>query len=256
MRLNPLALGKLEAPKQENNGNSDSVYAYIEVDAAERGLSTRRYDFLVNPSSIEVRTGANLESLPSNGTNVPRIQFRYGEAQTLTLNGVLMLTPGNRQSLKPLLDAGIGLCRITSALTSPIVSFVWGSRRFSPAMVQSFEFTETMWTSTGEPTRAEGKFTLVEVPPVVKPSTETQTSSNAPVKSSLTPRLLEQGSNGASKWLTDNSRSLPESLRQIVQRNAYKLSTDAEGVISMLDSNGVLLRTIGQNIRGTFTPEK
>lgn len=248
MRLNPLALSKLGTAPDTAKNNESGVFAYIEI---ENGA---RFDFLVNPSSIDIKAGANVESVPSHGTNVPRLMFRYGEARTLTLSGVVMATPGNKRSLSPLLDEGVKMTRIdTKTMKPPVVSFVWGQRRFSPAFVTNFTFKETMWTTEGFASRAEGEFSLIEMPPTPTVTAPTKTV-NTKVKASLTPRLLESGNAGAKSFLASDTRNLDETVRQVIQRNQFNLKTDDNGVVSLLKSNGDLIKVIGENVRGTFKP--
>lgn len=251
VRFNPLAIAKLKTENQ--SPQTSNIFCCLEI--LETG---ERFDFLLNPSSIDNRVAANYESSPSAGTNVPRLQFRYGEAIEMTLSGLMMFSPGHKASLKPLIDALVNLTRSNpeqQKFSAPVCAFVWGKRRLDACVVKTFDYKETMWNTDGEPVHVEGSLSLTEVPQGVKQPKAIIGSTNQTTPK-LTPRELEKGSQGASAWIKGNTLNLPPGVQQRVKLNQYKIKTDpATGNVSVTDDQGVPLVSIGVNKRGVFNPK-
>lgn len=265
MRMNKLALSKIKSSTDAKaQVPKESVYAYLETE--DKSL---RYDFLLNPTSIDTHVSSVYESQPSAGTNVPRLQFRYGEAQTLTLNGIIMVVPGHMGSLKPLMDASLAMCRAdTKTFRAPVLNFVWGARRFDSCVLESFSFKETMWSPTGEPTFAEGSMSLKEVPKEQKPSTKTkpaaETTNTGTTKTGtdiasprkLSERELSQGTNQALSWVKNNLPKLSTQIQQLVRRNQAQVTTDPlTNIMSLVGRGNEVLTTLGVNKDGFFKPK-
>jgi hypothetical protein len=249
-KLNPLAVAKLKAAAQKDT--SLDIFCRLEV------LGTgERFDFILNPSSINQSVAANYNSLPSAGTNIPRLQYRYGEAIEITLDGLIMMSPQHKSSLKPLLDAAVKLTRCepdNKKYSAPVCAFVWGSRRISACVVKSFNFKETMWNADGDPVHAEGSMSLTEV--IDERPTQTSTGSTQQNSPKLSSRELESGSKGAISWVKSNPLSLPKDLQQRVKLGQYRIKTDTTNrSISITDPSGKILTTIGTNERGVFKPK-
>ncbi|MBW4525095.1 MAG: hypothetical protein KME18_07850 [Phormidium tanganyikae FI6-MK23] len=255
-RLNPLAVARLRSeqraqPNQPPQPTAD-IYCYLQLEG-----TNERFDFILNPSSIDQKVAANYESLPSAGTNIPRLQYRYGEALQLTLNGLILMSPQHQASLQPLLDAGVKLTRCDPAnqkFAAPVCSFVWGTRRLESCVVTGFDFSEKMWNSSGFPVHAEGSMTLIEV--LSNRPTPATPGSTQQVSPKLSSRELEAGSKGAIAWIKQNPLKLPSSLQQRVKLGQYRILTNPQTrAVAITDSTGKTLSTIGTNERGTFKPK-
>lgn len=250
VKFNPLAISKLKTQEQTNQ--AANIFCCLEIIGTDD-----RFDFLLNPSSIDNRVSANYESSPSAGTNVPRLQFRYGEAIEMTLNGLIMFTTGHRTSLKPLIDALIGMTRSDpdkQRYNAPVCAFVWGKRRLDACVVKSFDYKETMWNMEGEPVHVEGSLTLTEVLPESKPKAIAGSATQSTPK--LSERELQSGSKSASEWVKANTLKLPSEVQQRVKLSQYKLRTNtATGEVLIEDSKGNKLASIGTNERGVFKPK-
>lgn len=250
VKFNPLAIAKLKAQPQTNQ--SANIFCCLEILGTDD-----RFDFLLNPSSIDNRVSANYESSPSAGTNVPRLQFRYGESIEMTLNGLIMFTTGHNTSLKPLIDKLTSLTRSDpdqQKFNAPVCSFVWGKRRLDACVVRSFDYKETMWNQDGDPVHVEGSLSLTEVLPDSKPKAIAGSATQASPK--LSERELQSGSKSATEWIKANALKLPSEVQQRVRLNQYRIRTNtATGAVSIEDTSGKTLTTIGTNKRGEFNPK-
>lgn len=251
-RLNPLAVSKLKSQQRTQPSQPGDIFCYLENQSTKE-----RFDFILNPSSIDQRVSANYESLPSAGTNIPRLQFRYGEALEITLSGLIMMSPQHQASLKPLLDEGVKLTRCdpdNRKYNAPVCTFVWGSRRIESCVVKSFDFSEKMWNTDGDPVHAEGTMTLVEV--IDEKPAPNSTGSTQQIPPKLSNRELETGSKGALEWVKAHPLILPEDVQQRVKLGQYRIKTDTTTrSVAVTDSAGKILTTIGTNERGVFKPK-
>ena len=145
----------------------------------------------------------------------------------------------------------------------PLLSFVWGDRRFAPCVITEVSWDESGWHS-GRAARAVLNFTLIEVrdpkkraDPLVPAEKQGRTSEDKEKEASaktppklpkeLTERQRKEGSNAAKEYLRQNQKSLPPALKGVVDSNSYFLSTDeATGAITMLDSNKREIGVVGR----------
>ena len=118
------------------------------------------WEFLINPTSIDISFGATHDEKITPGGWTPHRQYIHPDSEQLTLS-VILTTP-SRGDVSELIIALKGMTTPENGEISPIeVVLEWGERRSKPSWVTSCNFTETEWLS-GRCTRAEGTITLIE----------------------------------------------------------------------------------------------
>ncbi|WP_414579113.1 hypothetical protein [Anabaena sp. CCY 9402-a] len=230
---------------------NDTAYAYL-VD----NLGNTVYTFLFNPESKAINLRASYKESVAALTYLPSQSYQYTSGQTLELYNLILEAWSRGKSVKPQLDALMGLMRADPAkgkyAPSP-VTFTWGSNKFGLAVITELSWVETAWLG-GEVASAKVNLKLLEVPPISKADTPQERIAAAASKElPLTERQKAEASTKAGAWLRANIKTLSTSTSQLVRSNSFKLSTSTSGVVSFLDSKNKVIGVIGTYKNGKFT---
>jgi hypothetical protein len=245
-RFNQSAIANLPAASKSQ---AEAVLMEYSIDpTTEKKLWT----FLYNPSVLRFSGDAKYSE---SGTFAAREQdMQYGNSTGLTLEipNLYLDSYCLGKSLKPLLE-GIDELRKAdikqSRFSPPILSFVFGSRRFSPCVLTRVGWDEVNWLG-GEPARAQMNLTLQQIPEPGKLglgaiAPELQSLDQLPAD--LTERQREEGSAAAKEHLNANIQTLSPEVQGLVRSNAYKLGTDAAtGDVTMVRADGTAIGVVGR----------
>ncbi len=220
------------------------------------------WTFFYNPSVLRFSGDAKYSE---SGTFAAREQdMQYGNSTGLTLEipNLYLDSYCLGKSLKPILD---GLDELRKAdikqskFSPPILSFVFGSRRFAPCVLTRVGWDEVAWLG-GQPARAQMNMTLMEIPAPGKLglaaiAPEQQTLNQLPTD--LTERQRGEGSAKAKEWLNANIQAVSPEVQSLVRSNTYKLATDAKtGDVTMQKADGTAIGVVGRWDGKVFTTEK
>jgi len=209
--------------------------------------------FLFNPESKRYSLGAEYAQAGAVGTAIKDLNYVGSSGRSLELSDLLLDSHVAGKSLGKLLE---GLQALTKpqgqGLAPPVVSFVWGSDIFGPAVITSLDWTESGWLS-GEPALARLSMTLEEVP-------VDETTAAAPIAPtgavSLTDRQKEEATAQASGWLADNAARLKPLVRNAIASSTVAFAPADDGGIGLLDGKGALLGSAGFWDGFTFVPSE
>ncbi|MEA5603713.1 hypothetical protein [Nostoc sp. UHCC 0252] len=243
MSINPKVLEGLNPGERTTD-----TYAYL-VDSLNKEVFT----FLYNPEEKVFSRSAKYSQAITTLTSLPAQQYNHTSGLTLQLGNLILETYGERKTCKLLLQKIQALMVADTSkgkyAPSP-VTFKWGKDSFGPAVITDIQITETGWLN-GEVASARLDITLLEVPGSQLPDNVKSESTGSRLKSALsTPVLLtdrqaQEGNIKAVAWLKANVKKLPENLSTLVKSNKYKLSVAKNGTVSMFDSKGKSLGTVG-----------
>jgi hypothetical protein len=203
------------------------------------------YEFLYNPESIKRSRRANYAELQIPLRPVPVQQYMGASGTTLDLSNLLLSSYSAGKSLRPLLDS-LNALLVTDpdnkVYAPTLLQFVWGSQRFYPCVLTSLSSTATLWLG-GEVAEARVDMTLLEIPPVedvkviapIAPLTSPQ---------SLTTRQMADSTAQATTWITGHLGTLPQAAREAFRLKRYRISTNPDGIIRMLDPSGSQLAVL------------
>ncbi|NJR38521.1 MAG: hypothetical protein HC781_06340 [Leptolyngbyaceae cyanobacterium CSU_1_4] len=239
------------------------VEAYLIEYSVDPASADRLWTFFLNPSVLSFSGETKYTASDTYAARVQDQQFGNSTGLTLEIANLYLDSYCMGKSLRPLLE-GINELRKAdlknSKFNPPILSFVFGARRFSPCVITRVKWDEAAWLG-GEPARAQLSITLMEVPvpgergvAAIPPEPEAPTDGSPPQE--LTERQRQDGSTKAKEWLNANVGSLETSLQSIVRTNRYRLSTDAKtGDVTIFDLEGKSLGTVGRWDGATLTTE-
>ncbi len=130
------------------------------------------WNFLINPSGLNYSRKANYTPSGTLNSVAPVMQYYNTDGAILSIDNVLMDSWHDGKSLRPLLE---GLERLLEAQVNqgkfapPVLSFVWGSKRFGPCVLLDVSWDEAGWLS-GEPALATVNMKLQQLPPEIERS--------------------------------------------------------------------------------------
>ena len=148
------------------DSNIDSLRAAEGLGNGQIGLAWR---FLVNPQSLSFSRSAKYVEAGTPALNSQIMQWTGSTGRTMSISNLLLDTWYEGRSVKPLIT---GLERLMDArldkgkFAPPVLSFVWGRRRFSPCVLTEIKIDEAGWLD-GEPALAVAEMTLLEVNPLM-----------------------------------------------------------------------------------------
>lgn len=260
MKINQDAISKLpSAPK-------GWVEAYLIEYSTDLSVEERLWTFFYNPQMLRFSGDAKYNETGTFAAREQNQQFGYSSGLTLEVPRLYLDSYCLGKSLRPLLE---GLDELRKAdvkkskFNPPILSFIWGSRRFSPCVLTRISWDESAWLS-GEPARVQMSLTFLQVPkPGALGAKMTTTTFDADKKAlegkprqELTDRQRQDASTKAREWLAANQQTLDSTTQNLVRSNRYKLLTDAKtGDVTMLDLKGQKVGTVGRWDGKTFTDQ-
>ncbi|MFN6460547.1 MAG: hypothetical protein RMZ41_001700 [Nostoc sp. DedVER02] len=224
------------------------IYAYL-IDELGQVI----YSFLYNPEEKSFSRSAKYNQGITALTSIPSQQYGYTSGLTLQLDNLLLESHSEGKTCKLLLQKLQALMVADPAkgkyAPSP-VTFKWGKDSFGPAVITDIKWAETAWLG-GEVAQARLDITLLEIPSNQLPnkakseSTADRLQSALSKSNLLTDRQIQEGNTKAVAWLKANVKKLPTYLSTLVKSNKYKVSVAKNGTVSMFDSKGKSLGTIG-----------
>lgn len=128
------------------------------------------WNFLINPSQLNYSRKANYTPSGTLNSSASVLQYFNSDGTILSVDNILMDSWHNGKSLRPLLE---GLERLLEAQVNqgkfapPVLSFVWGSKRFGPCVLLDVSWDEAAWLS-GEPALATVNLKLQQLPPEIE----------------------------------------------------------------------------------------
>lgn len=132
--------------------------------------SLTTWNFLINPSGLNYSRKANYTPSGTLNSSAAVLQYYNTDGAILSIDNVLMDSWHDGKSLRPLLE---GLERLLEAQVNqgkfapPVLSFVWGSKRFGPCVLLDVSWDEAAWLS-GEPALATVNMKLQALPPEIE----------------------------------------------------------------------------------------
>jgi hypothetical protein len=240
-----------------------AAVGHVEAYLLEYGVeeeADRLWTFWLNPSTL--RFSGDTKYSPANQFAAREEDFQFGYSTGLTLSIPDLLFEGYwiRKSIRPILEAIDELRKANikqNKFAPPILSFVWGGRKFSPCVLTSVQWDETAWL-TGEPARATMSLSFQQIPEPGKlglgniaPELETANDSlpGNKLRNPLTNRQKDDGIAKAAAYLTDNVQRYDDATQAVIKSADLKtlLSvTDSTGLVTLKDSKGKDLGVAGQ----------
>ena len=198
------------------------------------------FEFLFNPEEKQYNIKSNYTETPTALTNLPNQIYNYTSGLTLSLPNILLLSHSRGKTVTQLIEQlkSLMMIDIANKRYEPTkLKFIWGSDVFSPVVLTELSWNETEWLS-GEVAGCRLNITLVQTPNrgIITP-TNTVTS--------ITNREKEVANSKATSWLNSNIKKLKKPIAALVQTKKYRLSTSNAGVVTIYDSYGKLLGTVG-----------
>lgn len=217
--------------------------------------------FLTNPQTLEFERSAKYSEAQTLSSKKSDWQYSYTTGRSLTINDIILDSWCKGKTIQPLLDGVEALleCDVSKKQYSKrILSFVFGSRRFSPCVLTNVKWTETGWLG-GAAARATMSLTLQEVPePMTRAQAESrkqQTGTAAAAakqaagmpRMQLTERQQSEGSKKAIDILRKNEARFNPQVRSLIRSSAYRLLTNREtGDIVLFDRKGQKVGLVGR----------
>jgi hypothetical protein len=257
LTLNQAAIAAL-TPAEKSN-----VEAYLIEYSIDPSAANRLWTFFLNPSVLSFSGETKYTSSETFAARVQDQQFGGSSGQVLEIPNLYLDSYCLNKSLRPLLEGIEELRRAdlkNSKFSPPILSLIWGSRRFAPCVLTRVKWDEAAWLG-GEPARVQMNLSFVQVPPpgergiaAIPPEPDIPTD-GSPAQD-LTERQRQDGSAKAKEWLNANVSELDTNTQSLVRSNRYRLSTDAKtGDVTMFDVDGKTLGVVGRWDGTTLTTE-
>lgn len=212
------------------------------------------WQFQYNPSSLKFRTSAEYAEQKTLSGDVPEQQFFTTSGTTLQISQIYLDSYCLGKSLQPLLDGieALLMAKVDKQQYSPpVLTFIFGTRRFGPCVLTECEWTETAWLS-GAPAKAEMSLSFKEVPVDRKTADKAiapKDSKDGAPRIKLTERQRKEGSDKAIANLIAPATlaKLSASVQGTIKSKAYKVSTDENtGDVILYDAKGNKLGAIGR----------
>lgn len=221
------------------------------------------YEFLYNPESIRQSLNIEYTETAIPFTSVQPVNFHHGGNQVWTIPDLWIDGLYNSRNIQPQIDALIALRnpdRSEQLRVRPkILYFKWGQYQFGSCVLTNIDITITNWISY--PVRAKCSLTFKEVPPNSNklPSTVSLIKNPNNLPNTLTDKQVIDGTKVVSSYALNptNLGLLPTSVQRVLKSNNPKLQINKEsGAVTVLDSQGNSLLTIGTYNGHTFIPGK
>lgn len=229
--------------------NEGYKFAYL-VDNKNQSL----FSFLFNPEEKSFSRQSKFDEGVTALTSVPSQYYRYTTGLTLQLPNLLLESYNRGKNCKLLLQRlqALMVANPKEDKYAPTqLVFQWGSDSFGPCVITDLNWTETSWLN-GEVATARVNITLLEIPgsPTTPPQDKLQAALNK--QNTVTDRQKVDASKKAKEWLTNNIKKLPETTASLVRFNKYKLTTSNKGIVTITDSKGKAIGTVGTLVGNKF----
>lgn len=253
----------------------DRCYAYLMLYSPDGVQQTESeqivWRFLANPSKLEFSRSAKYNEAATFAAPKQDQHYHLSTGRTLKINEILFDLWQHGKSIQPTLD-GIELLLEAKLgegnFAPPVLSFVWGQRRFAPCVLTEVSWVETGWHG-GEPARAALSITLLEIPKreargdasipederklleeeiaAAEREAEEAKKKLEKLKQPLTERQQSEGQDAAKKFLEENKDKLNPEVANLIESGEYKLETDQEtGAVNLTNEKGEAIGRVGQ----------
>lgn len=231
---------------------------------ADASNSSFVWKFLINPASLKYSRSAQYSDTQTLAAKVQDLQYFLTSGETLEISNVLFDSWNDGKSLQPLID---GLNRLLEAkveegkFAPPILSLIWGSKRFSPCVLTQISWDEAAWLG-GDPASLQLSLTLKKLPedrgrgtaqPTTlvgstantdSPATPTENSEGKP-RMPLTDAQAAEASKYAKQYLNQQLSKFSPDVQQLIRSNSYLLLTNREtGDVTMLGKGGTAIGNV------------
>ena len=240
-----------------------AAVGFVEAYLIEYGVedeADRLWTFWLNPSTL--RFSGDTKYSPANqfAAREEDFQFGYSTGLTLSIPDLLFEAYCIRKSIRPILEAIDELRKANikqNKFAPPILSFIWGGRKFSPCVLTSVQWDETAWL-TGEPARATMSLSFQQIPEPGKlglgniaPELETADDSlpGNKLRNPLTTRQQSDGIAKAQDYLTQNIQRYDDATQALIKSADLKSLLSIEtntGLVTLKDSKGTVKGLAGQ----------
>lgn len=223
------------------------VEAYLLEYSTDPNAGKRVWSFLYNPSLLRFSGEAVYSSIGAFASRESDQQFNYSTGLTLEVPNIYLDSYCMKRSLRPLVE-GIDELRKASIKQSrfspPVLSFVFGSKRFAPCVLTKVSWDEAAWLG-GEPARAQMNLTFLQIPAPGKLGLNAiapELKTNA-LETPLTERQQDEAKTKAEEWLKANLNNVDPQLKTRIEEKDYDLTVDP-------NTGEVKLKTGDENLNG------
>lgn len=254
---NPEALKDLKPASMQK-----ATAALIEYNQDANAENKKLFIFLFNPSTLQFNRSAKYSETNTWGQKKQDYQYYLTTGRTLKIPGILLESWHMGKTVMPFID---GIEKLMEAditkniYNPPVLSFVWGKRRFSPCVISELSWEEKGWLN-GMPANATMNLTLIELPTTIRKADATAAKpreledpkeltpkAGEKLRNPLTDRQLKEASVEADKWLQANKDKLSDLVKGMLKNKSYYLQTEkTTGVVAFLDKNKQLIGNVGQ----------
>ena len=265
----PIAPGDAEAAHAESATSGESSVSG-DISVMPPGYSDGSasssfvWKFLINPATLRYSRSAQYSDTQTFAARVQDLQYFLTNGETLDISNVLMDSWHDGKSLQPLID---GLNKLMEAkvedgkFSPPVLSFIFGSKRFAPCVLTQVSRDEAGWLG-GDPAIAQISMTLKQLPEdrgTGIAQATTLAGSNANTDSPIEPTENSEGkprmpltdaqaataSQYAKEYLTQQLSKFSPEVQQVIRSNSYLLLTDREtGDVQMLKKDGTAIGNV------------
>lgn len=246
--INSEAINKLDSASLSTNHFARLITINNDVE------SSRLFEFLINPETIQTSFSGKYASAETTSTSLPSQIYLNAVSEPIQINGLILDTYCAKKSLRKSLTALRALTQPSEgSLTPSSFYFVFGSEKIGLLVMTNVKITVSKWLG-GEPAYAIVDLTMLQIPDSdTKPKSQNIVANST--LSSLTQRQKIDGTKSADKWVQANKSKIPASIKKIISTNSYKLLTNDQGVVSILDSKSKVLAIAGIWNGKTFDPK-
>lgn len=223
------------------------VEAYLLEYGTDGGQGKRLWSFLYNPQTLRFSGDTVYQSIGAFASRESDQQFAYTNGLVLEVPDIVFESYCLGKSVRPLLE-GIDELRKAdikkSRFNPPILSFLFGSRRFAPCVLTKVSWDESAWLG-GEPARVRMNLTFQQIPTPGKLGLNAiapELKTNA-LETPLTERQQDEAKKKAKEWLKANLNNIDPQLKTRIEEKDYELTVDA-------NTGEVKLKTGDENLNG------
>jgi hypothetical protein len=232
-----------------NAEKTTNIFAYLAAPSGEVVAS-----FLFNPEEKSFARQAKFDEGVTALTSTPSQHYKYTTGLTLQLPNLLLETYNQGKTCKLVIQRlqALMVANPKQGQYAPTpVKFVWGSDSFGPCVVTDLGWRETSWLN-GEVASARVNITLLEIPANTITPSQNKLQAALNKEKVLTDRQKIDASKKANEWLKSNIKKLPESISSSIKVNKYSLTTSSTGVVTLNDSKGRKIGTVGTLVGNKF----
>lgn len=241
----------------------------IEAQLLDYNKGDRLWTFFYNPQALKFSRSAKYSESETFAAKRQEIQYSNTTGATLEIGEIYMDSYCLGKSLRPLIE---GINYLLEAklekneFAPPLLSFVFGSRRFAPCVLARLDWQETAWLG-GEPARVTMSMTLMEAPRPISRTTsstalpeverfETPHERDKGPRLSLTERQQADAKKQAEANLKANLSKLSTETQNLIRSKAYSLTVDPNtGDVDLLNAKKTKVGRVGRWDGKVFTAE-